>query len=95
MTFYIQLGFGVNAGKITQEKADTDFRIVTEAYREIRAVTDEELAAIPYLGVMFWMYFLEVYVLNFEDWSNTFLNPQFVKERMALIRNWVDWYCKF
>jgi len=95
MTFYIQLGFGVNAGKITQEKADTDFRIIIEAYREIRAVSDEELAAIPYLGVMFWMYFLEVYVLNFEDWSNTFLTPQFVKDRMALIRNWVDWYCRF
>lgn len=95
MTFYIQLAFVVNAGKMTQEKADADFRILTGAYREVRPISDAELAAIPYLGVMFWIYFLEIYVINFDDWANTFLTPAFVRERMALIRNWVDWYCNF
>jgi len=95
MTFYIQFGFVVNAGKITQERTDADFKVFTDAYAAVRPLSDEELAAIPYLGVMFWIYFLEVYVKNFDDWSNTFITPHFVKERIALIRNWVAWYCRF
>jgi Ser/Thr protein kinase RdoA (MazF antagonist) len=95
MTFYIHLFFHVSVGRITQEKADEEFKILTDAYKQIRPLSQEELDTIPYLGFMFWVYFLGFYVDHFEDWSNTFLTPHFLKERVALMRKWVAWYCVF
>ena len=82
-------------GRTTQEKADRDFGVFLEAYREARSLSVEEVEAIPYLGYMWWVYFLEFFQEHFEDWSNTFLGPRFIRERMALIRKWVDLYCRF
>jgi Ser/Thr protein kinase RdoA (MazF antagonist) len=95
MTFFIHFFFDVQFKKQTQEEADKNFGIFLKAYREVRPLSEEEIAAIPYLGFAFWVFFLEFYQLHFEDWSNTFYGPRFRKERMGWIRNWVAWYCKF
>ena len=95
MTFFIHFFFEVNFKKLTQEEADQKFKIFILAYREVRELSDEEIEAIPYLGFAFWVFFMEFYQLHFEDWSNTFFGPRFIKERVALIKQWVDWYCKF
>jgi Ser/Thr protein kinase RdoA (MazF antagonist) len=95
MTFFIHYFFEVHSKKQTQEEADRNYGIFLEAYRSVRPVSEEEIAAIPYLGFAFWMFFLEFYQLHFEDWSNTFYNLRFKKERMGWIRSWVERYCKF
>ncbi|WP_221394075.1 phosphotransferase enzyme family protein [Dyadobacter sp. NIV53] len=95
MTFYVHFFFQVMLKKQSQEEADKNFQTFISAYRQVRAVSEEELAAIPYLGFAFWVFFLEFYQLHFEDWSNTFYNLRFKKERMGWIRNWVEWYCRF
>ena len=95
MTFFMHFFFEVNFKKLTQEEADVKFNIFISAYREVRAVSEEEIEAIPYLGFAFWVFFLEFYQMHFEDWSNTFFGPRFKKERMGWIRNWVEFYCKF
>ena len=95
MTFFIHFFLEVNFKKLTQEEADQKFKIFILAYREVRELSDEEIEAIPYLGFAFWVFFMEFYQLHFEDWSNTFFGPRFIKERVALIKQWVDWYCKF
>ena len=95
MTFFMHFFFDVNFKKLTQEEANQKFEIFLTAYREVRQVTDEEIEAIPYLGFAFWLFFLQFYQLHFDDWSNTFFNLRFKKERMGWIRNWVEFYCKF
>ena len=95
MTFFMHYFFDVLTKKQTQEEADKRFEVFLMAYRKVRPVSEEEIAAIPYLGFAFWMFFLEFYQLHFEDWSNTFYNLRFKKERMVWIRTWVEWYCKF
>jgi len=74
------------------EQARRDFNTIIEAYRTVRQLSDEEIAAIPYLGYMFWVFYMEFHYLNFEDWSNSFLTPKFTKERVALIKNWIAQY---
>lgn len=95
MTFFIHFFFDVQFKKMTQEEADIKFNIFLTAYRAVRPVSEEEIAAIPYLGFAFWLFFLEFYQLHFEDWSNTFYTLRFKKERLGWIKNWVEWYCKF
>jgi Ser/Thr protein kinase RdoA (MazF antagonist) len=86
--FFLQ----VTNKRTSPEQAESDFMTIIEAYREVRNLSDEELAAIPYLGYMFWVFYMEFHYLNFEDWSNFFLTPKFTKERIALIKNWTARY---
>ena len=95
MTFFVHFFFEVNFKKMTQEEADVKFNVFVAAYREVRPISEEEINAIPYLGFAFWVFFLEFYQMHFDDWSNTFFNSRFKKERMGWIRNWVEWYCRF
>ena len=93
MTFYIQLFFLVYHKIITQEEADRSFMVLVDGYREQRNLSEEELEAIPWLGVMFWIFGLGFYEENFDDFSNTFLTPKFIRDRIAMIKKWVDSYC--
>jgi Ser/Thr protein kinase RdoA (MazF antagonist) len=95
MTFYAFFFFFIDMGRISQEKADRDFGVFLAAYREVRPLSAEEVEAVPYLAFMWWVFFMEFYQKHFEDWSNTFLTPRFIRERVALIRKWVDLYCRF
>jgi Ser/Thr protein kinase RdoA (MazF antagonist) len=95
MTFYVQLFFLVYMNRITQAEADTKFGLLIDGYKQNGAISGKELAAIPYLGVLFWVYAFGFYEENFDDFSNTFLTPRFIKERVELIKKWVEWYCKF
>jgi Ser/Thr protein kinase RdoA (MazF antagonist) len=96
MTFYVQLFFLAHMLKrIPQAEADRSFAIVVESYREHRELSDAELAAIPYLGVLFWIYAFGFYEENFDDFSNTFLSTRFIRERVGMIRTWAEQYCKF
>jgi Ser/Thr protein kinase RdoA (MazF antagonist) len=95
MTFFVQLFFLVTLNAINREEADRMFSVFIEGYREKRTITENELKLTPYLGVMFWMYAFRFYEENYDDFSNTFLTPRFIKERVKLIKTWVEWYCKF
>ena len=87
--------FHVHHSKNTQEEADRDLAIFLEGYRERRQISEEELAAIPYLGVMFWVFALGFYEENYDDFAINFLTPRFLKDRTALIKKWVDTNCRF
>lgn len=93
-SFYIHYFLEVYYGKITQEEADQAFAIFVKAYREVRPLNDEELAAIPYFGYAFWIFYMGFHYENFDDWSNIFFGPKFLKDRTALIKKWIDWYVK-
>lgn len=81
--------------QITEAQAKIDFDIFLKAYQEIRPLTKDEITAIPYLGICFHIYFLKFFYDNYDDWSNAFLTPRYVKHRIDLIRKWVAIYCNF
>ncbi len=95
MTFFVQLFFLVHFNAITKEEADDKMAKVIAGYREVRALPEEELALIPYLGIMFWIHAFGFYEQNCDDFATAFLTPRFIKERVSLIGKWVEWYCKF
>jgi Ser/Thr protein kinase RdoA (MazF antagonist) len=93
MTFLVHFFLLVRDFGWTSERARERFGIFVEGYREVRPVSDEELAAIPCLGFTFWTFFLNFQYENFDDWSNFFFGARFLKSRVALIKHWTDLYC--
>lgn len=90
MVFYNQYFFLRDLKLITREEADRCLHVFLQGYRQIRAISAAELAAIPHLGVMFYIYGFGFYEDNFDDFSNTFLGPRFIRERVQFIRRWTE-----
>ncbi len=88
-SFYIHYFLEVHFNKITQAEADRNFAIFVESYRQVRPLHDDEIKAIPYFGFAFWVFYLGFQYENFDDWSNIFFGPKFLKERVALIKKWM------
>ena len=95
MSFFVHFFMHMFTGKLTDEEADRMYKVFIAAYGEVRPVSDEEIEAIPYLGVGFWIFYLGFQYEHFDDWSNQFFGPKFVKDRVALIKTWVNKYCEF
>jgi len=93
-SFFIHFFFHVAHKKLTQAEADRDFAVFIAAYREVRAFSDAELEAVPYLGFVFWIFYLGYQYEHFEDWSNTFFNSRYLKERVEVIRRYTELHCK-
>jgi Ser/Thr protein kinase RdoA (MazF antagonist) len=89
---YIHYFLEASSGKITREEADSAFAVFVENYRKVRALHYDELKAIPYLGFAFWVFYLGFQYDNFDDWSSIFFGPKFLKDRVALIKRWVEWF---
>lgn len=77
--------------KISQEQALQSFQVFISAYREHMPLSAEELKAIPYFGFGFWVFYLGFHYENFDDWSSIFFGPRYLKERVALIKKWLEW----
>lgn len=80
---------------ISPAQAEQDFTLFLNAYQEVRLLTDDEIKAIPFLGITFHIFFLKFFYDNYDDWSNPFLTPKFTKNRVDLIRKWEKQYCNF
>lgn len=89
-SFFIHFFLEFVQGKVTEEEARNAFQTFVTAYREVRPLSDEEIAAIPYLGFGFWIFYLGFQYENFDDWSNLFWGPKFLKDRVALIKKWME-----
>ncbi len=90
MSFTVYLYFYITMNKKTIEEARRDFSVFVDAYRKVRPITDEEINAIPLLGFMFWTFYLGFQYQNFDDWSNTFFGPRFLRERIATIKHYAE-----
>jgi Ser/Thr protein kinase RdoA (MazF antagonist) len=89
-SFFLHFFLEFIQGKNTKEEARTAFQTFVAAYRKVRPLSDEEISAIPYLGFGFWIFYLGFQYENFDDWSNLFWGPKFLKDRVALIKKWMD-----
>jgi Ser/Thr protein kinase RdoA (MazF antagonist) len=93
-TLYIHYFMEASSGKITREAADASFAVFVEQYRKVRPLHDDELKAIPYLGFAFWVFYLGFQYENFDDWSSMFFGNRFLKDRVALMKRWMEWFQK-
>lgn len=91
-SFYVHYFLEVAHGRITRDGADRSFGVFVDHYRTVRPLQDEELKAMPYLGFAFWVFYLGFAHDNFDDWSSLFFGPKFLKERVALIKRWMDFF---
>lgn len=58
MTFWQHLALEVYTGRMTQQAANHAYKIFLSGYCELRSVTKEELATVPYLAIGFWLYYM-------------------------------------
>ncbi|GAA4465599.1 hypothetical protein GCM10023189_46480 [Nibrella saemangeumensis] len=91
-SFQVHLFFSVTYAGMAPEEADRQYQVFLDGYRELRSLTDDELTAVPYLGFMFWVFYLSFARENFDDWSNFFFTPRYLKERVGLIRRYMGMY---
>lgn len=95
MTFFVHYFLHRLLKGVPEQEATRAFAVFVAGYREVCPLGEAELAAIPYLGVGFWLFYLEFAYRNFDDWSNTFFGPRYLRERVGWMQQWVAWYCDF
>jgi Ser/Thr protein kinase RdoA (MazF antagonist) len=93
MTFWAHFALHVDFNRLTEDAAGRAFHVFLQAYREVRPFSEEEQRAIPYLSFTWWVFFMEFHFKHFEDFSNSFFSPRFIKERVALIKRLTERYC--
>ncbi|RNI32003.1 hypothetical protein EFA69_05755 [Rufibacter immobilis] len=84
MTFWQQLCLDAHFGRMTPEAAHQSFATVVAAYREHRPLSEEELAAVPFLGLGFWVFYLGFYTTH--DQFYPLLQNPMLSMRMSLIK---------
>jgi len=92
MSFYIHYFLEVTYGKMSRNDAEAAFEIFISSYRKVRQLHEDELKIMCYLGFGFWIFYLGFQYDNFDDWSNIFFGPKYLKDRVALIKKWIDWF---
>jgi Ser/Thr protein kinase RdoA (MazF antagonist) len=95
MTFFFQYHWRIYHKSMTDEDAQKAFDIFISAYRKLRPLSDEELAAIPYLLFNFQVFGLAFQYINFDDMTNYYFNTRYLKDRIEMIRQLVEKYCVF
>lgn len=92
-SFFIHFFIHTALNKITPEEAQRCYSVFIAAYRELRSFSEEELAAVPYLGFIFWIFYLGFQYENFDDWSNAFFTTNYLKDRVGVIKKYADMHC--
>jgi Ser/Thr protein kinase RdoA (MazF antagonist) len=90
MVLHIHYFLLVDHQLMSQEDADRCFALLIENYSIVRPFSAQELQALPYLGVMFFIFAFGFYEENYEDFSITFYNLRFIKERVGLIKKYLN-----
>lgn len=90
MVFWTHLCLDVHFSRMSQQDADEDYAIFIAAYQEIRPISKEELAAVPYLSLGFWLFYMGFHTTH--DQFYAFIEPAHLKLRMGLIRKLMERY---
>lgn len=62
--FWQHLQLDVYAGRMTRDAADVAFAILIAAYRQERPFSDQELAAMPWLTLGFWLFYMSFHTTH-------------------------------
>ena len=94
-SFWQHLDVEATLGRITRDAADQAFALFLAAYQSCRPVSEQELEAIPYLSLGFWLFYMSFHTTH--DQFYPFIQPAHLKLRLDLIqqlmtRNWSEPY---
>lgn len=92
MTFWQHLALDVHFGKMTQEVADKAYAVLLDGYRKHRTISEEELAAVPYLLLGFWLFYSGFHTTH--DQFYTFIQPAHLTWRFGFVRKLMERYCE-
>jgi len=84
MTFRTHLDLDVHFGRQTRAAADQAFDTFLAAYRSIRPLSDAEAAAVPWLGLGWWCFYMDFHSTH--DQFYPLVQPGQLKARTAVIR---------
>jgi Ser/Thr protein kinase RdoA (MazF antagonist) len=90
MTFWQHLCLDVHFGKMTQDVADAAYAIFLKAYMNHRPLSKQELAAVPYLSLGFWLFYSGFHATH--DQFYAYIEPAHLKPRVNLIQQLMDRY---
>lgn len=88
MTFRTHLDLDVHFGRLTREAAGQAFDTFLSAYREIRPLSGAEAAAIPWLSLGWWCFYMGFHSTH--DQFYPLVQRSQLKARTALIRQLTD-----
>lgn len=63
-----------------------------QGYRSICSLTQIEEELIPYGGLAIWLHYNGVHVQRFDDFSNPFLSPTFLKYWINTAKQWMEYH---
>ncbi len=91
-SFFIHFFIHTVHQKITQQEADRSLAVFLDAYREVQPFSAAEAAAVPYLGFIFWVFYLGFQYEHRDDWSNYFFNTRYLQERVGVLKKYNAMY---
>lgn len=90
MTFWQHLNVEVYLGRLTQTAADEAYKIFLDGYREYRPLGTEELKAMPYLMLGFWVFYMGFHTTH--DQFLPFLQTSSLRLRTGALRKMMEMY---
>jgi Ser/Thr protein kinase RdoA (MazF antagonist) len=90
MTFWQHYCLEVYLGRTTQEAADQAYDIFLAAYAEYRTLSPRELAAVPCLGLGFWLFYIGFHTTH--DQFYAYLQPSTLHLRTRYLRHMMATY---
>jgi len=90
MTFWQNMTVDVRFARMTPEAADRAYAHFLAAYQSIRPISEEELEAVPYLTLGFWLFYSDFHTTH--DAFYSFVKPGHLKIRVRFIQQLMQKY---
>lgn len=90
--FWQHLCLDVYTGRMTQAAADEAYATLIDAYMRLRPLSKEELEAVPYLTLGFWLFYMGFHTTHDQFYS--FAQPSHLKLLMGVLRSLVEKHWK-
>ncbi|PSK89088.1 phosphotransferase enzyme family protein [Taibaiella chishuiensis] len=92
-SIFIHFYFDTRYKQKPREQAKAEMDTIVAGYRQLRAISGEELEAIPLLAYQLLLFYLGFQYENFDDWSNFFFSTRFLKARLEEMEDIASEYC--
>ncbi|WP_143310888.1 phosphotransferase enzyme family protein [Chitinophaga vietnamensis] len=86
-TFYVML---LSMKRITAADFQHSMQWFITHYRQVRSFSDDEVKALPLLGFMLLLRYLQFQYETYDDYTHHYFNPRFVKERIGLLQQLLE-----
>ncbi|WP_439582993.1 phosphotransferase enzyme family protein [Dyadobacter bucti] len=83
-SFWQHLAIDVYAGRMTSQAFDDNYGIFLSGYHSHRAISEQELAAVPYLALGFWLFYMGFHTTH--DQFYNFTQPPQLKVYIAFLK---------